>query len=381
MPSVDTPRIIQVPNRTHITCVIGTRPEAIKMAPVIKALRNTDWAKCSVVATAQHRGLLDQTLAQFGIVPDMDLDLMTEGQSMVDLTSRLLPSLAAAVDQSGARAVLAQGDTASVFAAALVAFYAQIPFGHVEAGLRTNDLGQPFPEEGFRQMVARLSRWHFAPTESAAANLRREGIAERSIHVTGNTGIDSLMEVAANGRAPTAASDGKGSRLILLTAHRRESFGRPMAAVFSAVRQIADKYPDVHVLYPVHPNPNVKSMARDMLGDHPRIVLREPMDYLEFVQAMADSYLILTDSGGIQEEAPALGKPVLVLREQTERPEAIDFGVAKLVGTDGGRIFKEVARLLDDPARYSEMAVGRSPYGDGLAAPRIEKILRHSLVG
>jgi len=368
-------------DKAQIVCVIGTRPEAIKMAPVIRALRMSDWAQCSVVATAQHRGLLDQTLAQFEIVPDIDLDLMTEGQSMVELTSRLLPTLATAIDRLGAKAVLAQGDTASVFAAALVAFYAQIPFGHVEAGLRTNDLAQPFPEEGFRQMVARLSRWHFAPTESAAANLRREGIAEAAIHVTGNTGIDSLMEVAARTKASGLASGVPERRLILLTAHRRESFGRPMAGIFSAVRQVADSYPDVDVLYPVHPNPNVKSMAVEMLGAHPRIVLCEPMDYLEFVRTMAKSYLILTDSGGIQEEAPALGKPVLVLREQTERPEAVDFGVARLVGTDRGLIFQEVARLLDDPERYREMAVGRSPYGDGFAAPRIEKILKQSMTG
>ena len=349
------------------------------MAPVIRALRNSDWAHCSVVATAQHRGLLDQTLAQFEIVPDIDLDLMTEGQSMVELTSRLLPTLAAAIERLGASAVLAQGDTASVFAAALVAFYAKLPFGHVEAGLRTNDLAQPFPEEGFRQMVARLSRWHFAPTESAAANLRREGIAEAAIHVTGNTGIDSLLEVAARTRRPGLAGGRPERRLILLTAHRRESFGKPMASIFSAVRQVADRYPDVDVLYPVHPNPNVKSMAMDMLGGHPRIELCEPMDYQEFVQAMARSYLILTDSGGIQEEAPALGKPVLVLREQTERPEAIDFGVARLIGTDPEAVFREVANLLDDPARYQEMAVGRSPYGDGFAAPRIEKILKLSM--
>ena len=366
-------------DRTPIVCVIGTRPEAIKMAPVIKALRKSDWAQCSVIATAQHRGLLDQTLTPFGIVPDIDLDLMTEGQSMVELTSRLLPSLSEAVTRLGARAVLAQGDTASVFAAALVAFYAQISFGHVEAGLRTHDLGQPFPEEGFRQMVARLSRWHFAPTESAASNLRDEGIAPDAIHVTGNTGIDSLMEVAAVARKQAASGNRAGRRLILLTAHRRESFGEPMANIFSAVRRVADSYPDIDVLYPVHPNPNVKSMAEAMLGGHPRIALCEPMEYPDFVHAMADSHLILTDSGGIQEEAPALSKPVLVLREQTERPEAIDFGVARLVGTDPGIIFDEVARLLDDPVHYRRMAVGRSPYGDGSAAPRIAEVLRGEL--
>lgn len=366
-------------DRIRIACVIGTRPEAIKMAPVVKALRESDWADCAVIATGQHRGLLDQALSQFKIAPDIDLDMMTDGQTMVGLTSRMLPALAAAIDALKVKAVLAQGDTASVFVAALVAYYSNLPFGHVEAGLRTRDLREPFPEEGFRQMVARLARWHFAPTERAAENLRSEGIGTDSIFVTGNTGIDALLatSVATEGHRALRARDGR--RLILLTAHRRESFGVPMAEIFGAVRRLVESREDVEVLYPVHPNPNVRNMAEEILGGHPRITLSEPLDYLSFVRAMADCHLILTDSGGIQEEAPALGKPVLVLREQTERPEAISAGVARLVGTNADGIFHEATRLLDDSGEYARMAVGGSPFGDGKAAARIAAILQTAL--
>jgi UDP-N-acetylglucosamine 2-epimerase (non-hydrolysing) len=348
------------------------------MAPVISALRMSDWAECIVISTAQHRGLLDQTLGRFGIIPDVDLDLMTEDQTLVDLTGRMIPALSAAIADLQAQAVLSQGDTATVFGAALVAYYAKIPFGHVEAGLRTHDIQQPFPEEGFRQMASRVTRWHFAPTEGAATNLRNEGVAEDLIHVTGNTGIDALMSVAAQIMNEGPASDG-GKRLVLLTAHRRESFGKPMHNIFLAVRRLVDAYRDIEVLYPVHPNPNVKVMAQDLLGDHERITLCEPLDYFRFVQAMSRSHLILTDSGGIQEEAPALGKPVLVLREQTERPEAVAAGVARMVGTDSDRIFAEAARLLDDAGHYKSMSAGGSPYGDGHSAPRIVRILRESI--
>lgn len=361
-----------------IVCVVGTRPEAIKMAPVIQQLRQATWARCSVVATAQHRGLLDQALDPFGIVPDVDLNLMTEGQSMSDLTGRMIPALSDTFASLGAKAVLAQGDTASVFCSALSAYYARIPFGHVEAGLRTHDLSEPFPEEGFRQMVARLARWHFAPTAGASANLAREGISDDEVFVTGNTGIDALLSVLpeARRRGPAMGRDGK--RIILLTAHRRESFGAPMAEIFGSVKRLADTYEDIQVVYPVHPNPNVAAMASLILGGHDRITLVNPMGYRDFTALMFNCYLILTDSGGIQEEAPALGKPVLVLRDRTERPEAVNFGVAKLVGTDGERIFQECSRLLDDAAHYSTMAIGSSPYGDGNAAPRIVKILSRS---
>lgn len=364
--------------RIDLVCVVGTRPEAIKMAPVIQRLRQTGWARCHVVATAQHRGLLDQALDPFGIVPDTDLDLMTEGQSMPDLCGRMLPALSGVIAAIDAKAVLAQGDTASVFCASLSAYFARIPFGHVEAGLRTNNLSEPFPEEGFRQMVARLARWHFAPTAGAAENLHREGIAGSGIFVTGNTGIDALLSVVSARGGPSQASKGAG-KTILLTAHRRESFGAPMAGLFAAVRRVADAYPEVRIVYPVHPNPNVARMAQDLLGGHPRISLVAPIGYLEFTALMASCDFILTDSGGIQEEAPSLGKPVLVLREKTERPEAVECGVARLVGTDGERVFNEVARLLDDPLHYGRMAAGGSPYGDGQAAARIVDILRADL--
>jgi UDP-N-acetylglucosamine 2-epimerase (non-hydrolysing) len=361
--------------QTRITCVVGTRPEAIKMAPVIQSLLASDWATCQVIATAQHRGLLDQILEQFGIVPDIDLDLMTEGQSMVDLTSRMLPAVAGAISRIDSQAVLAQGDTASVFVASLAAFYARLPFGHVEAGLRTHDIREPFPEEGFRQMAARLARWHFAPTEGAAANLRNENV-RGEIHVTGNTGIDALLATAA--RLPARAAAARPRR-VLLTAHRRESFGEPMRNIFRAARALTDAFADVELLCPVHPNPNVKFLAKELLGGHPRIRLSGPMDYLSIVQAMVSSFFILTDSGGIQEEAPALGKPVLVLREQTERPEAVAAGVARVVGTDESKIFAEASRLLTDSDHYAAMSAGASPYGDGHSAPRILRVLRTAL--
>jgi UDP-N-acetylglucosamine 2-epimerase (non-hydrolysing) len=362
----------------RIACVVGTRPEAIKMAPVIGALRDCGWASCHVVATAQHRGLLDQILEQFGIEPEIDLDLMTEGQSMVGLCSRMLPALASAIERLGVDAVLAQGDTATVFAAAQVAYFAGLPFGHVEAGLRTHDILEPFPEEGFRQMAARLARWHFAPTAGAAQNLRDEGIAEAGIHVTGNTGIDALLQVVSGLPRPDP-EPADGRQRLLLTAHRRESFGQPMRDIFLATRRLVEARPEVEVLCPVHPNPNVKSLAGEVLGGHPRITLCEPLDYRRCVEEMMRSRFILTDSGGIQEEAPALAKPVLVLREQTERPEAVAAGVARVVGTDPDRIVAEATLLLDDPLHFAAMTAGGSPYGDGHAAPRILRVLQDSL--
>ena len=365
--------------RARIVCIVGTRPEAIKMAPVISALRASDWAECIVISTAQHRSLLDQTLIRFGITPDIDLDLMIEGQALVDLTGRMIPALSAAIAEQKPSAVLSQGDTATVFAAAVVAYYLKFPFGHVEAGLRTHNLEQPFPEEGLRQMVARVARWHFAPTEGAANNLRKEGIADGLIHVTGNTGIDALMSVATQIEVKKN-SGAERKRLVLLTAHRRESFGQPMRNIFLAARRLADAYSDVEILCPVHPNPNVRSMAQNLLDGHQRITLCEPLDYFKFVEAMSRSHFILTDSGGIQEEAPSLGKPVLVLRELTERPEAVAAGVARVVGTDSERIFAESSRLLDDPGHYRSMSVGGSPYGDGHSASRIVQILQKSIM-
>jgi UDP-N-acetylglucosamine 2-epimerase (non-hydrolysing) len=361
--------------KLRIACIVGTRPEAIKMAPVILTLRRQAWADVVVVATAQHRGMLDQVLDLFGIVPDVDLDLMRPGQSLPDLTARLTSSLDQAFADITPDVVLAQGDTTTVMVAALVAFYRRIPFGHVEAGLRTHDLDNPFPEEMNRKVAGILARWHFAPTESSRRNLLAEGTADAAIHVTGNTVIDALLDVA--GRAPAYDGDlAENQRLVLVTSHRRENFGAPLEAICRAVRRLADANPDCQFLFPVHPNPNVRDVAERMLGGHPSIALVAPLDYLPFVSAMQRATLILTDSGGVQEEAPALGKPVLVLREETERPEAVEDGVVRLVGHDEARIVAEAQRLLDDPVAYAAMAKGVSPYGDGHSAARIVAVLR-----
>lgn len=359
-----------------VLCVIGTRPEAIKMAPVIGALQAHGLFKCIVVATAQHRQLLDQMLARFGIQVHHDLNLMTEGQSLSALVARMLPELDVRLANERVDAVLAQGDTTTVFVAALAAFHRGIPFGHVEAGLRTNDLGHPFPEEGYRQMVSRIASWHFAPTSGAAASLLSEGIPEDRIHVTGNTCIDTLVQTIAK-LPPVEPSDG---RLILLTAHRRENFGERLQNVFSAVRKLADRYADVRFLYPVHPNPNVQVQARALLGNHPRIDLVMPLDYFEFVDLMRRATLILTDSGGVQEEAPALGKPVLVLRDATERPEAVACGSSRLVGTDEASIIDAVSSLLDRPGLLAAMSQVRHPYGDGDASREIVRVLSEAMI-
>jgi UDP-N-acetylglucosamine 2-epimerase (non-hydrolysing) len=345
------------------------------MAPVIASLRASGWARCVVVVTAQHRDLLDQILGRLQVPVDHDLDLMIEGQSPAELVARMLPALDHVLASAPTDVVLAQGDTTTVFVAALAAFYRQIPFGHVEAGLRTGDIAQPFPEEGYRQMVARITRWHFSPTQGASDHLVQEGVPRERIHVTGNTGIDTLLQTV-NKLGPVAALHG---RVILLTAHRRESFGAPLRQIFLAVRAIVERYSDVCVVYPMHPNPNVQSAARELLGGHERIKLCASLDYFEFVELMRNVHLILTDSGGIQEEAPALAKPVLILRNQTERPEAVEIGVARLVGTQQAGIFAAACELLDDTRAYSAMAQGASPYGDGHAAERIVELLRSEL--
>lgn len=358
------------PERT-VVCVIGTRPEAIKMAPVVRALRSAPWARCVVVATAQHRGLLDQMLGRLQIPTQHDLDLMTLGQHPSELISRMLPVLDRVLITENANVVLAQGDTSTVFGAALCAFHRGIAFGHVEAGLRTGDLAHPFPEEGYRQMISRIAHWHFAPTERAADALKREGVPAARIHVTGNTCIDTLLHTL-NQLAPPSPRSG---RTILLTAHRRENFGGPLRSIFAAVRTIVDLFPDVRIVYPVHPNPSVQVPAHQLLSDHPRIALCAPLDYFEFVNLMRESTLVLTDSGGIQEEAPVLNKPVLVLRETTERQEAVEAGVARVVGTRTSDIVTAIAELLTDPAQFARMACGVSPYGDGAAASRIVEVL------
>lgn len=366
--------------RKRILAVVGTRPEAIKMAPVIRALRSESWAEVRVLATAQHRQMLDQVLDAFAIVPDVDLDIMAPDQTLPELTSRLLSRLDEVFARERPDVVLIQGDTTTVMTAAMAAFYRHIAVGHVEAGLRTGDLQNPFPEEMNRIVAGRLSRWHFAPTAGARDNLLREGFDPASVHVTGNTVIDALLDVVQR-EVPLPFEVPEGRRMLLVTAHRRENFGAPFREVCEAVRDIADRHADVHVVYPVHPNPNVSGPAHEILSGHARIVLCPPLDYLPFVAAMKRAHLILTDSGGVQEEAPALGKPVLVMRQETERPEAVEAGVVKLVGPVREAIVAEASRLLDDPEAYARMARGVSPYGDGRAAGRIVDILGRDLLG
>jgi UDP-N-acetylglucosamine 2-epimerase (non-hydrolysing) len=353
----------------RILVVVGTRPEAVKLAPVIHALRRQPWAETRVLATAQHRQMLDQIHAFFGIRPDRDLDAMRPGQGLADLTARLLSGLDPVLAEERPELVLAQGDTTTVMVTALACFYRQIAFGHVEAGLRTGDVKNPFPEELNRVLVGRMAALHFAPTDGSQQNLLREGTPAATVHVTGNTVIDALLWAAE--RVDTAPfQPAAGKRLVLVTAHRRENFGAPFEAVCAALRDIADRG-DVQLLYPVHPNPNVHDVAHRLLGEHPAIRLVAPLDYPAMVAAMRACSLILTDSGGVQEEAPSLGKPVLVLRTTTERPEGVAAGAAKLVGTDRARIVSEAKRLLDDPAAHAAMASVKNPYGDGHAADRI----------
>lgn len=344
------------------------------MAPVILALKKQPWAKVRVLATAQHRHMLDQVLRFFGIEPDIDLDIMRPNQALTTLTARLLLELDGVLQSEKPDAVLVQGDTTTVMTAALACFYHRIPVGHVEAGLRTGDMQNPFPEEANRVIAGRLARWHFAPTESSRQNLLREGIADRDIVVTGNTVIDSLLMTAAQELDLGMGLD-PARRMVLVTSHRRENFGEPFRNICRALRDLADRNPDVQFLYPVHPNPNVKDVAHEMLSPCANFRLCDPLDYAPFVAAMKRSFFIISDSGGVQEEAPALGKPVLVLREETERPEAVDAGVVKLVGPDYQRIVVEAQRLLDDEAAYRAMARGVSPYGDGHAAGRIVRTL------
>lgn len=362
-----------------IMCTVGTRPEAIKMAPVILALKQQPWAEVRVLATAQHRHMLDQVMTFFGIVPDIDLNIMKPNQTLTELTARLLLELDKVLLEEKPDVVLAQGDTTTVFAMALACFYRRIPFGHVEAGLRTWDMQNPFPEEANRVLAGRLTRWHFAPTESSKANLLREGIPDQDITVTGNTVIDALLMTAAKDLTLGIDLD-DSKRLILVTSHRRENFGAPFLEICRALKTLAESNSDVQILYPVHPNPNVKDVAYDVLGNTPNIILCEPLDYAPFIAAMKKAYLIISDSGGVQEEAPALGIPVLVLRDETERPEAVDMGVVKLVGPNHDPILKEAQTLLDDPAAYKAMARGVSPYGDGKGAERIVAVLKEYCV-
>ncbi|MGE3914418.1 MAG: non-hydrolyzing UDP-N-acetylglucosamine 2-epimerase [Hyphomicrobiaceae bacterium] len=352
---------------------MGTRPECVKMAPVIKALAGRPGLAVRVVGTGQHRELTRQTLGIFGIEPDIDLDVMRPSQTLAGLTARILERLEPILESEAPALVLAQGDTTSVMVAALASFYRRIPFGHVEAGLRTHDIRNPFPEELNRVVAGRVADLHFAPTEAARANLLAEGTAPDTIHVTGNTVIDALLDVAARDLEcayPTVA----GRKLVLVTAHRRENFGEPLARICAALRQLHDRHADIEIVYPVHPNPNVRATVEPALSGLARVHLIEPVDYLTMAALMKQSWIVLTDSGGIQEEAPALAKPVLVLREETERPEAVAAGAAALVGTSTDRIVAAAESLLAGGEAYARMAQGISPYGDGKAAPRIADI-------
>ena len=358
-----------------IICVVGTRPEAIKMAPVILALRKESWVRTLVLATAQHREMLDDTLSVFGIRPDHDLNLMQPDQTLPELTARLMTSLDQALEIHKPALVLAQGDTTTVFITALACFYRRIPFGHVEAGLRSGKMYYPFPEEMNRVLADRLATVHFAPVAANRDNLRKEGVSPRRIHVTGNTVIDALLYTAAQ-KPPLPLELDPKKRLILVTAHRRENFGGPFLEICRALRAIAEANPGVEILYPVHPNPKVHDVAYRELGGRPGLRLCQPLAYPAFVAAMQRAYLILSDSGGVQEEAPALGKPVLVLRDVTERAEAEEAGLVKLVGPHYPAIMQETQRLLDDDQAYQAMAKGFSPYGDGQAARRITAVLK-----
>ena len=353
-----------------VLCLIGTRPEAIKMAPVILALRQHQWLQVRVCATAQHRELLDEALAIFGIAKDIDLNVMTPNQSLSSLTARLVSGIDQVLANEQPDIVLAQGDTTTVLSAALACFYQRIPFGHIEAGLRTGDKHNPFPEEMNRVLTGHLSTLHFAPTERAKNSLLSEGFAADSIYVTGNTVIDSLLHIA-NTKPTHGLSLPKDKRLVLLTAHRRENFGNPLREVFRAMQTLTQHNPNIHVIYPVHPNPNVREPAIATLAHNKNITLCSPLDYRQLVALLSSVDFVITDSGGIQEEAPALCKPVLVLREETERPEAIEAGVAMLVGTRHDDIVNAAERLLTDAETRRRMSSGGSPYGDGHAAVRI----------
>jgi UDP-N-acetylglucosamine 2-epimerase len=358
--------------KLRVLVVFGTRPEAIKLCPVIRALKaQPDRFEVRVCATAQHRQMLDQVLAVFGVTPDYDLDLMREDQSLAELSSRLLDHLDRVLQEARPDLAIVQGDTTTTFCAALASFYRNVPVGHVEAGLRTGDLTQPFPEELNRVLVSRIATLHFAPTCRAANHLLSEGVPQTAITVTGNTGVDAVLytrdRLAGGGSWPGV--DGS-SKWVVVTAHRRESFGAGFERICVALRRIAD-LDGVSVVYPVHPNPNVSRVVRRNLEGHPRIHLIEPLDYVSFVDLMNRAYVLLTDSGGIQEEAPSLGKPVLVLREKTERPEAVEAGTARLVGTDVETIVSETELLLRDDAEYERRRRIHNPYGDGWASERI----------
>lgn len=379
----------------QVVIVAGTRPEVIKMAPVYFALRRSERLRPVMLSTGQHRQMLDQAFGAFGIVPDHDLGLMQPGQALPDLTARALVAVADFLRRERPAAVLVQGDTTTVLSAAIAAFYERVPVGHVEAGLRTYDFEAPWPEEMNRRLADPIARWCFAPTELSRANLMGERVPAERVHVTGNTVIDALLwmrervravdaeQVAARLGIPASFAERhlqpEGAPWVLVTGHRRESFGAGFEQICHAIRGIAEDHPELGVLYPVHLNPNVREPVARLLGTHPRIALVEPASYEDFIWLMDSCKFVVSDSGGVQEEAPSLGKPVLVMRETTERPEGLEAGTCTLVGTDPGRIRAEVSRLLLDRDEYARRSGLRNPYGDGQAAERIRAVLEREL--
>lgn len=362
-----------------VAVVFGTRPEAIKMVPVIRALQARSEVTTLVVSTGQHKQMLAQMLKRFEIKVDHEMDLMEPNQSLYRLSAKAIAAFEQVLKTSQPRMMLVQGDTTTAFLGALCAFYGKIAVGHVEAGLRTNDKYNPFPEEVNRRLITQVADLNFCPTPGNRDNLLREGIDPRTLSVTGNTGIDTLLLAAGMDHPfPLPDLEKSGKRLILITVHRRESFGEPMRQIFGAIRELALAYRDHEIVYPVHLNPNVQGPAREILDGLPNVRLVEPMDYFDFVKTMGRAHLILTDSGGVQEEAPTLGAPVLVLRNETERPEAVQAGTVRLAGTRKDDILREARRLLDDEKERAKLCSASNPYGDGKASPRIaEAVVRH----
>lgn len=362
-----------------IMVVFGTRPEAIKMCPLVSELKTRKEIQTILCVTGQHRQMLDQVLDVFHIDPDYDLSIMKEQQTLFDITTNILNRIKVVLENEKPDVVLIHGDTSTTFATALACYYLQIPIGHVEAGLRTYNIYSPYPEEFNRQAVSIISQYNFAPTEMSKNNLLKEGKKPETIFVTGNTAIDALKTTVRKDYTHPELDWANGSRLIMITAHRRENLGEPMRHMFRAIRRVMDEHPDVKAIYPIHMNPAVRKIANEVLGDDDRIHIIEPLDVLDFHNFLNHSYLILTDSGGIQEEAPSLGKPVLVMRDTTERPEGIVAGTLKLVGTNEENIFRNFKLLLEDNAAYTKMSNANNPYGDGLASKRIADILVKSI--
>lgn len=358
-----------------VMLVFGTRPEAIKMCPLVNELKKRENISTVVCVTGQHRQMLEQVLEAFSVTPEYDLSIMKEKQTLFDVTTNILERIKGVLEKEKPDVVLVHGDTSTTFVTALACFYLQIPVGHVEAGLRTYDIYSPYPEEFNRQAVSIISQYNFAPTEVAKQNLLKEGRKEETIYVTGNTAIDALRTTVRENYSHPELEWAEGSRLILITAHRRENLGEPMKNMFHAIRRVMDEHSDVKAIYPIHMNPIVRETAEAILGGDERIHIIEPLDVLDFHNFLSRSYLVLTDSGGIQEEAPSLGKPVLVMRDTTERPEGVAAGTLKLVGTEEETIYREFSTLLNDQAMYDAMSRASNPYGDGHACERIADVL------